>query len=177
MSLVNTILGTLTLLLNIGFIGALLVFIGRKMGREFSFLERVERFISDHSYKLILLVASTATLGSLYMSNILGWTPCKLCWFQRIFMYPVVLLSAVGIYLDKDNLRDYVMPLVLVGIPIAFYHSVIQRIEQFSSAGCSITAVSCETQYTFHYGYITIPVMALTAFIAIGIILWRYDSS
>jgi hypothetical protein len=52
---------------------------------------------------------------------------------------------------------------------------MIQRFDQFSSAGCSITAVSCSTEYTFHYGYITIPVMAFTAFMVIILVLWRFD--
>ncbi|MFB6208817.1 MAG: disulfide bond formation protein B [Candidatus Nanohaloarchaea archaeon] len=175
MGVVTSALATTVFLLDLGLIAALIVFLARKMGKELEFLEPADGFISDRKYYIVLTVASIATAGSLYLSNVLGWTPCRLCWFQRIFMYPIVVLSASAIYLRKDDLKDYVMPLALIGIPIALYHSIIQRIEQFHSAGCSIMEVSCETQYTFHYGYITVPVMALTAFLAIAVILWRYD--
>jgi hypothetical protein len=63
----------------------------------------------------------------------------------------------------------------MIGVPLSFYHSILQRYEQFQSAGCSITSVSCETQYTFYFDYITIPVMAFTAFLGVAILLWRFS--
>ena len=89
-------------------------------------------------------------------------------------MYPITLISGTALFLERDDIKDYVMSLTLIGIPLALYHALIQRYEQFHSAGCSIAAVSCSTEYTFHYGYITIPVMALTAFLVITVVLWRY---
>lgn len=175
MSLVIEALSTGILFLDIGLISALVVFAAKKAGYEFSYLARLEGFISRNSTEIVFATASIATLGSLYMSNIVGYEPCRLCWFQRIFMYPIAVLSGTTLFLDKSDLKDYVMPLALIGAPIAFYHSVIQRFEQFTSAGCSVTAVSCSTEYTFHYGYVTIPVMALTAFLVIIFVLWRFE--
>ena len=185
------LISTAVLFLDLALIAYLVLLLVKKRGKEIRFFKRVETFLASNSYKIAFFTSAIAMSGSLYFSNSpywidIGqgielversniWEPCRLCWFQRILMYPIVFMSATAIYLGKKDLKDYVMPLVLLGIPLSFYHAVIQRIEQFSSAGCSITQVSCQTQYTFHYGYITVPVMALTAFILIGLMLWRYD--
>jgi disulfide bond formation protein DsbB len=175
MSLVTEVLAAGVLLVDVALLASLVIFGLKKAGYSFEIVSRVEEFISDYSTEIVFGFASIATLGSLYLSNILGYEPCRLCWFQRIFMYPITVLSGTALFLDKSDLRDYVLPLALMGAPIGFYHFMIQRFEQFSSAGCSITAVSCSTEYTFHYGYITIPVMAFTAFTAIILVLWRFE--
>lgn len=176
MSAVTELLAAGTLLADAFLVSALIVFGLKKIGYSFDPVSRLENFISAHSTEIVFGFASVATVGSLYLSNVLGYEPCRLCWFQRIFMYPISILSGTALFLDKSDLKDYVLPLALVGAPIAFYHAVIQRFEQFTSAGCSVTAVSCSTEYTFHYGYITIPVMALTAFLVVIFVLWRFDS-
>lgn len=175
MNLIVEALALGTLLTYVALILATGVYALRKLGYSFERLNSVERFMSSHSRKIVLGFASLATLGSLYMSNFLGYDPCRLCWFQRIFMYPLVLLSGTSIFLDKSDLRDYALPLVIVGVPIAFIHGIVQRFDQFSSAGCSVTSISCSTEYTFHYGFITIPFMALAAFLAIGLVLWKFE--
>lgn len=172
---VETALSTATLLLDVALIGALGVFAAKKMGYEFEYFNRIEGFISDNTTEIVFAVSTIATIGSLYFSNVLGYDPCRLCWFQRIFMYPIAVVSGSALFLGKTDLKDYVMPLALIGAPIGIYHSMIQRFEQFTSAGCSVTAVSCSTEYTFHYGYITIPVMALTAFLIVIFVLWRFE--
>lgn len=172
---VETALSTATLLLDIALIGTLGVFAAKKAGYEFGYFNTIEELISENTTEIVFAVSTIATLGSLYFSNVLGYEPCRLCWFQRIFMYPIAVISGSALFLDKSDLKDYAMPLALIGAPIGFYHSMIQRFEQFTSSGCSVTAVSCSTEYTFHYGYITIPVMALTAFLVIIFVLWRFE--
>lgn len=175
MSLVTEVLASATLILDFVLVASLAIFALKKAGYSFEPISKIGDFISNYSTEVVFVLASVATLGSLYLSNVLGYEPCRLCWVQRIFMYPIAVLSGTALFLDKSDLRDYVLPLALIGAPVAFYHSMIQRFDQFSSAGCSITAVSCSTEYTFHYGYITIPVMAFTAFMAIILVLWRFD--
>jgi disulfide bond formation protein DsbB len=172
---VETALSTAVLLLDIVLVGALGVFAAKKAGYSSVYFNRIEEFISDNTTEIVFAVSAIATVGSLYFSNVLGYEPCRLCWFQRIFMYPIAVISGSALFLGKSDLKDYAMPLALIGAPMAFYHSMIQRFEQFTSAGCSVTAVSCSTEYTFHYGYITIPVMALTAFLLIVFVLWRFE--
>lgn len=137
-------------------------------------LDPARDFLAARYREIGLLVAAVATSGSLYLSNVLGWTPCRLCWFQRIAVYPMVVLFATSLWLDREDVRDYVIPLAVIGIPISAYHYVIQRMEQFQSAGCSVLAVSCSTEYTFYLGYITIPMMALTALTAVLLLVWRF---
>lgn len=172
---VENTLSTATLLLDLALIGALGVFAAKKAGYSSEYFNRAEEFISNNTTEIVFVVSAIATLGSLYFSNVLGYEPCRLCWFQRILMYPIAIISGSALFLGKSDLKDYAMPLALIGAPMAFYHGMIQRFEQFTSAGCSVTAVSCSTEYTFHYGYITIPVMALTAFLVIIFVLWRFE--
>lgn len=177
MSTVVQILAVGTLFLDVVILGALVLY-GAKRIFGFEFPEQIqtlENQLTIYSTEIALLIATIAATGSLYFSNILKYEPCRLCWFQRIFMYPLVLIFGVGLLFDDENVRDYALPLAMIGTPIALYHSLVQRYSQFHSSGCSVFSVSCSTEYTFHFGYITIPVMALTAFIVIGALLWKFN--
>lgn len=174
MTLVTETLAFLTLVLDIGIIIYLIGLGLDRAGIDDRITSAIHSRIEGREQRLILLFAGVATAGSLYMSNVLGWTPCRLCWFQRILMYPIALLAGSALLLELRDLAEYVLPLSILGAVTAFYHVGIQRVDQFSSAGCSITAVSCSTEYTFHYGYITVPTMALTVFIIITVIAWQH---
>ena len=167
-----------TFALNIGLAISLIVYAYNRFSekglRRFDFYSKITDFMREHALELAFLQASIATAGSLFMSMILQWSPCRLCWFQRIFMYPLVIILGASVLFNSRDVKDYVIPLTLIGIPIAGYHFITQRIEQFQAAGCSITQVSCATEYTFHFGYITIPTMALTAFIVVLILVWKF---
>lgn len=178
MSLAVDFLAYGTFALNIGLLLSLFVYLYNRFSEEglnrFDTYSRLTDFIGEYALELAFVQTSIATAGSLYMSNILQWAPCRLCWFQRIFMYPLVVLIGVSLLFDSRDVKDYVVPMTLIGIPIATYHFLTQRVEQFHSAGCSITQVSCSTEYTFHFGYITIPTMALTAFLVILVLMWKF---
>lgn len=168
-------LSVAALLIDIGLVGALAYYLVSRKGFSSNFVEsRVKKSLSKYHLEISLVFVSVATAGSLYMSNVLGWTPCRLCWFQRIFMYPLVLVTGSAILFEKRDARDYVLPLSMIGFGIAVYHSVIQRFEQFHSAGCSVTSVSCETTYTFWFGYISTPVLAATVFAAVIVLMWKF---
>lgn len=109
-------------------------------------------------------VALVATLGSLFYSDILGYTPCKLCWFQRIFMYPQVLLLGLALFRRDNRILDYTLWLSGAGGLIAAYHYAMQL--GFVPGICATVgiSVSCSQRFVLEYGYITIPMMALTAF-------------
>lgn len=169
------LLATGTILVQILLASGLIYYGLKKAGYEIDFIEdRVTPFLQLRYRELTLALVSFATAGSLYMSNFLGWTPCRLCWFQRVFIYPLVVIVGVGVLLRKDDVRDYVIPTALIGLPIALYHALLQRYEQFESAGCSIMEVSCETTHTFYFGYISVPVMAATALLATIVLMWRF---
>jgi len=125
------------------------------------FLRGLIDFIQTRYRELGLFVSLCAALGSLYFSNVLGWTPCKLCWLQRIFIYPLPILLSVSLFLDKDDVQEYVLPLSIIGLGIAIYHYPIQ-LTAMTSQGCSAVATSCDMTYTKMYSYITVPMMSIT---------------
>lgn len=126
-------------------------------------------FLRKYIVYLAWIQSIAATLGSLYYSEIRHFTPCVLCWYQRIFMYPLVIIIAVGILRRDKKLYQYVLPMSILGWFIAFYHILLQKgVLPESIAPCVIGA-SCATKYTGYFGFITIPVMSLAAFS--GIIL------
>ena len=110
--------------------------------------------------------ALAAMLGSLYYSEVAGFIPCTLCWYQRILMYPLVLVILIGIFLEDEYLPNYVLPFSVLGIFLSGYHYMIQLGIISQSASCS-GAVPCGSRYVDYFGFITIPLMALTAFILI----------
>ncbi|MFB6147410.1 MAG: disulfide bond formation protein B [Candidatus Nanohaloarchaea archaeon] len=169
----GTVVVQLSLLLGLG------IYLARMTGADFgsTTLGSVEGFLHQHYRELAFLQALVAMSGSLYMSNVLGWTPCRLCWFQRIAVYPMVVLLGTALALDRDDVADYVLPLAILGIPVSIYHYIVQRISQFHAAGCSVLSVSCSTEYTFYFGYINVPMMALTAMLAILVLMWKFSST
>lgn len=105
-----------------------------------------------------------ATVGSLYMSQIVHLPPCILCWYQRICMYPLVVILGIGILRGDKKLYQYVLPLAVTGWLIALYHSLLQwKILPDSIAPCS-QGVSCTTVHLHLLGFITIPFLSLVAF-------------
>jgi disulfide bond formation protein DsbB len=110
-----------------------------------------------------------ATLGSLYYSEIKHYIPCTLCWYQRILMYPLIIIIAVGILRKDKQLYLYVLPMSILGWIIALYHILLQNgILPETVAPCTLGA-SCSVKYTGYFGFITIPVMSFTAFTVITI--------
>jgi len=113
------------------------------------------------------VMAFVSTAGSLYFSEILHYPPCILCWYQRIAMYPLVALIAVGIIKKDKNLPYYVLPLSSIGGLLAVYHNLLYyQIIPESAAPC-LTGISCTTKFIEWFGIITIPFLSLAAFIFI----------
>lgn len=133
-------------------------------------------WVSAHALWLMLIVALTAMGGSLFLSDIAGWTPCKLCWYQRILMYPQVFLLALALWKKDRTIAPYILLLSALGAAVALWHwgeqvsATLWPEAVDPNAPCDITGTSCRTTYTFRFGYITIPMMAFSAFLlnAIG---------
>lgn len=125
---------------------------------------------------LAWLQALVATVGSLFFSEVMKLSPCVLCWYQRIVMYPLVLVLGVGIVSEDKKVHRYVLPLSVLGTLIALYHNVLYYgIIPESIQPCT-TGVSCTTRFFAWFGFITIPLMSLVAFIVITLCMlffWR----
>lgn len=106
----------------------------------------------------------TAMLGSLYFSEIAGYEPCELCWYQRILMYPLVLI--LGIAVIKKDVKAAVYSLAFSGIGglISLYHYSIQKVDFLTDTAPACGRVPCTGMYINWLGFITIPFLALTAF-------------
>lgn len=134
--------------------------------------DKLKLFLSTNAIKLAFLVALAATSGSLFYSEIAGYEPCVLCWFQRIFMYPQVVLFAVALFKKDRSIIDYAKALSLIGMVIAGYHYLLQiGLAPSITCGAVGYSVSCAKRFVMEFGYITLPMMGLTAFAAIFLLM------
>lgn len=164
--LVNKILAFATLFAHIGLMaGGVYFFLARK-SKENIFV----KFFARNGILFAFLTALFATALSLYYSEIVGFLPCVLCWYQRIFLYPQVILLGLALHKKENHILDYALALAIAGGIIALYHTYISY-GGLSLFPCSATGVSCVRQYVFELGYISIPVMSLTSFLIIGAFL------
>lgn len=118
------------------------------------------------------LIALTAMVGSLYFSEIAGFVPCELCWYQRILMYPLVLLLGIASYREDRFIVWYTLPFSISGIFVSLFHYLQQKVPWFSQIEVCSQGVPCSGQYINGLGFITIPLLALVAFLLITFLLW-----
>lgn len=132
----------------------------------------MKAFLEHYGLYLAWVVALAATGGSLYLSEVRGFVPCQLCWFQRIFMYPLVVLLGLASYRGEARSVTYVLPLSLIGIFLSGYHYLEQKVSWIGSGPFCGVGVPCTTEYLNLLGFVTIPLMSLVAFTLITIFLW-----
>jgi disulfide bond formation protein DsbB len=126
--------------------------------------------VSPFAIQFAWIVAALATLGSLYLSQIAGLTPCEFCWFQRICMYPLSLLLGIAAFRgDVSIAKRYFMPLSIVGALLATYHYQLEHIAGEPTA-CSV-AVPCNSAAFNIFGFISVPFLSLAAFALITTLL------
>ncbi len=112
------------------------------------------------------LVAIVTTCGSLYFSEIAHFIPCKLCWYQRIAMYPLGVTLLVAAFRRDGRVWWYVAPPALIGAAFAIYHTQLQAFPSQHSSFCTVTE-PCTVRYVWEFGFISLPLMALSAFVLI----------
>ena len=118
--------------------------------------------------RLAFSVAAVSAAGSLWFSEVAGFIPCELCWYQRILMYPLVVVLGVAGWKGDDLLRWRVLPFSLLGIGVSGYHVQLQWFPAQSSS-CDLAA-PCTQQWVDQFGFVSLPVMALCAFSAITVL-------
>ncbi|QUW23467.1 disulfide bond formation protein B [Sporosarcina sp. Marseille-Q4063] len=117
----------------------------------------------------ISIVSLVATLGSLYFSQIRGFEPCTLCWYQRILMYPIILIAGIGLFQKNANSALTTAVFAFIGGGISLYHYGIQKLAFLSDSAPACGDVPCTGQYINYFGFVTIPFLALLAFLLIAI--------
>jgi disulfide bond formation protein DsbB len=121
---------------------------------------------------LAWVAALIATIGSLYFSEVLHYIPCTLCWYQRIFMYPLAIILGIAFYQNDKGITKYALPLSIVGMVISGYHTVLQKVPYLQQFEMCTSGVPCSEDYLNWLGFITIPMLAFIAFTIITISLF-----
>jgi disulfide bond formation protein DsbB len=121
---------------------------------------------------LVWILALCSTLGSLFFSEVMKLPPCVLCWYQRIAMYPIVILAPIALLTGESKIiSKYILTLAIVGLLIATYHNLLYyHIIPESITPCK-AGVSCTSRQIEWFGFITIPLMSLASFFAIATVL------
>ena len=135
---------------------------------------------SDWNWNLLFicwLLAAISALGSIFFSYVMEFAPCVLCWYQRICLFPLVIILAIGLFPFDISVVKYALPLAGVGWLTAFYHNLLYAgIIPESIQPCS-QGVSCTEEYIAIFGFLTIPVLSLLSFSMIIALLvtlkWR----
>jgi len=171
---VNKILSLGTILLQIVVISLVINLIFLKKSKNTFLL-----FFKKYTFIFGFLAALGAFLLSLFYSNIVGFPPCELCWVQRIFLYPQLILFGMELYKRDKSIVDFSIVFAIFGSLVSMYHIYIEN-GGSSSLDCAATTtgtvgqVSCVTRYIYEFGYITMPMMALTLSCFIIVILMNY---
>jgi disulfide bond formation protein DsbB len=128
-----------------------------------SSLRRIRDDLAANGLWLAFAVALVTTLGSLYYSEIAHFVPCKLCWYQRIAVYPLTFTLVVAALRRDRTAWTYVVPQAVVGAGFAIYHTQLQAFPSQHSSFCTITE-PCTVRYVWEFGFVSLPLMALAAF-------------
>lgn len=169
------IIATLALLGNVALLIILALFLTRKLFKHSAYKKLIS-FLAPKSYYLVFFLSFIATLASLFLSEVVKFPPCVLCWYQRIAMYPQPLLLYIAIVRNERVLAPYLIVMNAVGAVISTYHYSLHLFPNALPAGCDpvVAGVSCVKGYQFYYGFMTFPSMALTVFL-LNIILLTFS--
>lgn len=162
----NLFLGIGVILLQIfSVIVLLLLFVGPKKNPLLDFIDK-------YSLLLLFLLSFFSSVFPLIYSEIINFLPCNLCWWQRVFMFPLVFIFAVALW-DKDKkVNRYAFPLIGVGLLLSFYQNFFYYFGQNSDLPCDASGISCYQRLVSEFGgYISIPMMALTAFFTLLVLV------
>ncbi len=119
------------------------------------------------------LVATLSSLGSLFFSEIMELVPCVLCWYQRIFMFPLVIILLVGLYPLDKRVVNYALPIAVIGLLFTLYHCLLFfGLIPENLQPCS-QGVSCADDSMELFGFLPIPLLSLASFSLIIILLLK----
>ncbi|MGA1363066.1 MAG: disulfide bond formation protein B [Ilumatobacteraceae bacterium] len=140
------------------------------VARGTGFAGSVLAAVRDNAAALWLLLAGTAMAGSLWFSEVADYAPCKLCWYQRIAMYSIAVVSLVALVRREARVvAPYVLTLALVGLAVSSYHYLLEWYPTLESGVCSVD-VPCTTIWFRTFGFVTLPFMAGVAFVSTALV-------
>lgn len=147
--------------------GAVLLVAARLLAPAVPIAGRIGAAVVRQRTALVFVVGTVATLGSLYFSEVADYVPCRLCWFQRIAMYPIGLVALVALIRRDRDARWYLLPLAVIGALISTYHYLIERGVLDDSESCTLFGPSCADVWFEEFGFVTLAFMALAGFVTV----------
>ena len=132
---------------------------------------QVRTALGEHGLAIAAVVAGTALLGSLYLSEGAHLPPCELCWYQRIAMYSLAVILVIAAVRRDWGIRPYALALGIIGPVISIYHYLIERFPDWEARTSCDPANPCTITWFFRLHYISIPMMALSAFLLVDTVL------
>lgn len=117
------------------------------------------------------VVSLVGTFGSLFFSEVMRFPPCALCWYQRIFLYPLILIFGVAVWTDDAGYRKYAFPVAVVGLLIAVYHNLLYYGLIAEALAPCTQGASCSSKQLELFGFITIPLLSMVGFLVIVALL------
>ena len=154
------------IVIGIGFVAINIISVGGLYLPRYPFRNMSKKILmvtNGFGLQLAFIVAIQSTLGSLFYSEIAGYYPCPLCWYQRIAMYPLAIVLGVALWKSDYSVSKYVIPISVIGLLLSCYHYAMQYIPNFFYDSCS-GGFSCQYKWISIFGFISIPLMALTSF-------------
>jgi len=139
---------------------------GRVRGGLPPALQSLRDAVRELALRGAFAVALTATLGSLYLSEVAHFPPCELCWYQRIAMYPLTVVLGVAALRRDVAVKWYVIPVALIGAGISTYHYLLERFPDSVASSCD-AEVPCTVVWVWKFHFLSIPGMAWIGFAAI----------
>lgn len=138
------------------------------------FKAKLLTFVRNYYFHIIFFIALFPVFGSLYYSEIVRIPPCTLCWYQRIFMYPILIITGAVLSLKEKLSYKIILALALPGMLIALYHYFMQKTGIGSEFANCTAGVSCSTIEVEYLGFITLPLMSFFAFLALALVSILY---
>jgi disulfide bond formation protein DsbB len=151
--------------------GAVLLVIARVLASRWTVAGDAGNAVAGAAWWLAWLIAAVATLGSLYFSEVADFAPCRLCWFQRVAMYPLSVILLVAALRRDRGARWYVLPIAAMGAAVSSYHYLLEWAPSLEGGACSATGPACADVWFREFGFVTLAFMALAGFVSIIILL------
>lgn len=147
--------------------GALVALIAVVLAPRWAPAAVLARAVGEAGLWLAFVVAAGATAGSLWFSEVAGFTPCQLCWFQRVAMYPLTVVTLVAAIRNDRRVGWYVVPVAAIGAVVAAWHYAIEWRPTLEGGVCAATGPSCADIWFREFGFVTLAFMALVGFLSV----------
>ena len=167
----STLFAILALLCWAASIALLIGWLVLRSGRGSERVDQLRDDVGRIALPLAWIVALVTTSGSLYYSKVYEFVPCELCWYQRICVYPFAVILGIAAWRRDAGIRVYAIPVLAIGMVISAYHTWIQAYPPESGTSFCTADVPCTTRYVWEFGFVSLPFMALSAMVAMTVLL------